>query len=185
MYSKRRSRLLGDAAQALMSLGSWWGGEGLPGTNVPLYKHPKINRGERKVFKLPMVHINSSGQLILEEEKGWDAEFHGKALEDAGGDDDWEDERNYGKGGAYDTIEDEGRSDNSDDDERDDGIEDEESKDFWEGGEGDEYFEGEGRDDDLEERGCEDDMQDRRDDDNDMEDEGNIEGVKDIVEIVE
>ena len=182
-----------------MSLGSWWGGEGLPGTNVPLYKHPKIKHGERKVIKLPTVHINSSGQLILEEEKGWDAEFHGKALEDAGGDDDWEDERNYGKGGAYDTMEDEGRSDNSDDDERDDGIEDEESKDVWEGGEGDDYFEGEGRDDyfgddyfegeqrddDLEERGCEDDMQDRRDDDNDMEDEGNIEGVKDIVEIVE
>ena len=42
LYTKNRNRLLGEVAQALMNLGSWWGGQGLPGIQVPVFDHPAV-----------------------------------------------------------------------------------------------------------------------------------------------
>ena len=96
LYSKYRNRLKGDTAQALMNLGSWWGGEGLPGVQVPDIMHPKVELPQKKKLKLPLVLINNDGNAILEEINDWDEEISDSELEDEGGDDDdWEDEMVY------------------------------------------------------------------------------------------
>ena len=96
LYSKYRNRLKGDTAQALMNLGSWWGGEGLPGVQVPDIMHPKVELHQKKKLQLPLVKINNTGNAILQEINDWDEEISDSELEDEGGDeDDCEDEMFY------------------------------------------------------------------------------------------
>jgi hypothetical protein len=99
LYSKHRSRLLGDVAQALMNLGSWWGGEGLPGVKVPIIKHPKIEYAQKqKVIQLPKVNVDKYGNILFNEQDGWDIEDYDDAVDDDE-DDNWEDESNGSLGG--------------------------------------------------------------------------------------
>jgi hypothetical protein len=60
IYSSRRKCLHGDTAQALLNLGTWWGGQGLPGLEAPIIRYPKkpdvylpvvVERGENWEFE--------------------------------------------------------------------------------------------------------------------------------------
>ena len=78
MYTKSRNRLLGDAAQALMNLGSWWGGQGLPGVQVPIFDHTTKEEGEeeeRTIQQLPKVVEEEDGKITYKEDAGWEKEF--------------------------------------------------------------------------------------------------------------
>ena len=80
MYTKSRNRLLGDAAQALMNLRSWWGGQGLPGVQVPKFDHiTGEGEGEEKekitTQELPKVVEEEDGMMTYQEDAGWEKEF--------------------------------------------------------------------------------------------------------------
>ena len=110
MYTKSRNRLLGDAAQALMNLGSWWGGQGLPGIHVPIFDHTtnEGEEGEEKTYQLPKVVEEEDGKMTYKEVPGWEKEFDDMNGESGEGNDqdaervgneDMEDEEEGGHGG--------------------------------------------------------------------------------------
>jgi len=86
LYSKYRNRLQGDTVRALMNLGSWWGGEGLPGVQVPDIVHPKVEPPQKKALKMPLVNMNDHREFILEDSDDWDEETSDDKLENEEGD---------------------------------------------------------------------------------------------------
>jgi len=94
MYTKGRNRLLGEIADALMTLGSWWGGDGLPGIEVPVFYHgtedDEEGGGEGRgggeeegrggegggidTQQLPKV-MKNEGKLSFLENEGWESEY--------------------------------------------------------------------------------------------------------------
>ena len=42
LYRKKRNRLSGESAQALLNLGAWWDGQGLPGDDAPTFKYREL-----------------------------------------------------------------------------------------------------------------------------------------------
>jgi hypothetical protein len=80
MYTKSRNRLLGDIAEALMTLGSWWGGEGLPGVKVPIFHNETDEEGgggggggiDKQQLQNVMKH---EGKLSFQENEGWETDY--------------------------------------------------------------------------------------------------------------
>jgi len=74
LFSKKRNRLTGKTAQALMTLGSWWSGHNLHGGEVSIFKSQKPQHLDAKGTKLPLVEIDG-GVVSLIEEDGWDEDM--------------------------------------------------------------------------------------------------------------
>jgi len=61
VFRKRQKRLNGNAAQALLNVGSWWGGDILPGVDAPILKHPRIDHLRRNFIKMPLAIKTENG----------------------------------------------------------------------------------------------------------------------------
>lgn len=79
MYSSRRSRLRGDAAQAILNLGGWWGRQCVPGTSAPIILHSDVFKRRALRIRVPIAwqkEDNEHFELELDYEDGdkskWD-----------------------------------------------------------------------------------------------------------------
>jgi hypothetical protein len=86
IYTRHRKCLHGDAAQALLSLGSWWGIEGLQGVDIPRVKHADIGLVHKMNTCLPLVVDDGNGNFKISNE-GVDESSFDKALEAVAADD--------------------------------------------------------------------------------------------------
>jgi hypothetical protein len=97
IYTSHRRNMEGDAARALLNLGSWWGLEGLPGINTPIF-HPDINLALKSNIHLPLVDEGEYGEFKISDDGGKeedidealeaDAANIEEDMEDIGSDDD-------------------------------------------------------------------------------------------------
>ena len=74
LYRKKRNRLSGESAQALLNLGAWWDGQGLPGDDAPIFKYRELELQQTKAIQLPLVDI-SKGVVSLLAVDGWDKDM--------------------------------------------------------------------------------------------------------------
>ena len=81
LYRKKRNRLSGESAQALLNLGAWWDGQGLPGDDAPIFKYRELELQQTKAIQLPLVDI-SKGVVSLLAVDGWDNDMIEEYSED-------------------------------------------------------------------------------------------------------
>ena len=172
LYRKKRNRLLGETAQALMGLGAWWNGQGLPGDQVPIFKHRELEQLEAKPIQLPVLQIKK-GVVSFIEENGWDRDM----IEDDSGDSEYDPEEESNddslilneelilkdEKGKRKKFENEGDRDDLEDDESD--------SDDMEDGKGDMDKKGINRDDLEDKKKNRKDLGDKQSDQDDSEDE--------------
>ena len=84
IFTAHRKRIIGETAQALLNVGSWWSIQGLSGPNHPIIKHPKIDARNTYV-NMPLVQLSTKWGTLSQDEHVLEVE---EALEKAGGDED-------------------------------------------------------------------------------------------------
>src|SRR5271165_6727127 len=84
IYTSHRKCLKEDAVCALLNLGSWWGGSGLPGVNAPVVLN--VNYGQQLNVSVPVLiqDKNGGGFIIRYTQK--DMKISDTALENAAAD---------------------------------------------------------------------------------------------------
>ena len=171
LYRKKRNRLSGESAQALLNLGAWWDGQGLPGDDAPIFKYRELEQQQTKAIQLPLVKI-SKGVVSLLAVDGWDKDI----IEENSGDCEYASDEDSEDGllnldeeitfnpkkgdkvvkikNVSNAIENDGDMDDLDDDKDDsDELEDGDNSDELEDGDSDESEDGSNDSDELEDGG--------------------------------
>ena len=82
IFTSHRKCVIGETAQALLNVGSWWSIQGLPGPNHPIIRHPKIDARYIHV-RMPLVKFTTKWGTLTDGGQQFEVE---ETLDMAGGD---------------------------------------------------------------------------------------------------